>query len=115
MTKANLFKHINGSVPENTIKSLKERYDNALSNMSMVADTPVHGLAIMSKIKDILNTKVDPKAIPYPDKFWARGLIDTYSKDYFSPAELNRLREEFNMTPLRDLRYSLKTLASRIF
>lgn len=115
MTKANLFKHINGSVPENTIRSLKERYDNALSNMSMVADTPAHGLAIMSKIKDILNTKVDPKAIPYPDKFWARGLIDTYSKDYFSPAELNRLREEFNMTPLRDLRYSLKTLASRIF
>lgn len=88
--------------------SLKDRYNAAMSNTSMIADTPVHSLAIMSEIQDLISkTKFDPNNTTVPDWEWFKGLKKTYLDTYKNPVELAKHRQDFSMTPLLDLKHSL--------
>lgn len=88
--------------------SLKDRYNEAMSNTSMIADTPVHSLAIMSEIQDLISkTKFDPNNTTVPDWEWFKGLKKTYLDTYKNPVELDKHRQDFSMTPLLDLKHSL--------
>lgn len=88
--------------------SLKDRYNAAMSNTSMIADTPVHSLAIMSEIQDLISkTKFDPNNTTVPDWEWFEGLKKIYMDTYKNPVELAKHRQDFSMTPLLDLKHSL--------
>lgn len=96
------------AIAKDLAANLKDRYNAAMSNTSMIADTPVHSLAVMSEIQDLISkTKFDPNNTTVPDWGWFKGLKKTYMDTYKNPTELAKYRQDFSMTPLLDLKHSL--------